>query len=314
MSELPFKTEDLNLYEILNLDKSATKSEIKTSYKKLALRFHPDKLSINATETEKRESNERFQQIGLAYQILNDSNSRKSYDLTGSLHFNSTHDGNWNDYFKELWSGEVNSKSIEEFTKSYQGSEEEINDIKEHYTRFEGIIDNLIKSQELPKLTHWIKTKSDEKAAKKRRLIANRESREAEILSKELGLNEKLSNKDSKDSEEALKALILSNSKNRHQMMIQKLESKARQDDLESQSKRKKSKRKEMIEDDQNQDEIKLPDEDEFLKLQAEIESRKHAKKGSEPSTSKQTSNQGRSLNLQSLDSLSLTPSFLFFL
>lgn len=311
MSELPFETEDLNLYEILNLEKSATQSEIRTSYKKLALKFHPDKLSINATDSEKTESNEQFQKIGLAYQILNDPNSRKSYDLTGSIRLNDGNDGNWNDYFKDLWSGEVSSKSIEEFTKSYQGSEEEINDIKEHYKTFEGdfeeilantlccttsdekriikIIEDLIKSQHLPKLKQWTKTSTDKKAAKKRGLLAISESKEAEALSKELGLDKKLNGQ---DSEDALRALILSNGKNRHEMMIQKLESKAKQDDLESQSKRKKSKRKAKVDEDENQDEIKLPDEDEFLKLQAEIEARKNVNKGPDQSaTSKKTSN-----------------------
>ncbi|EGG02146.1 uncharacterized protein MELLADRAFT_38800 [Melampsora larici-populina 98AG31] len=317
MSELPFDSEDLNLYEILNLEKSATQSEIRTSYKKLALRYHPDKLSPKATDIEKSKSNETFQKIGLAYQILNDSNKRTLYDSSGQINLNSLDDQvNWNDYFKELWKGEVNSKSIEEFTKSYQGSEEEIHDIKEHYRTFEGdfeqilnntlcssqsdekriikLIDNLINSQELPKLKQWTKTKTDKKSAQKRKTLAERESKEAELLSKELGLNSKLlGGQDS--SEDTLKALILSNSKNRHEQMIQKLESKAKQDDIESQSKRKKSKRKEIIEEEEeNQDEIKLPDEDEFLKLQAEILARKNTKKSSDQttsSTSKKTSN-----------------------
>ncbi|KAF7631166.1 J domain-containing protein [Meloidogyne graminicola] len=63
-----------NFYETLNVANNATIKEIKSSYKKLALKFHPDK-------NNDPKSKEIFQEINLAYHTLNDEVKRKDYDL-----------------------------------------------------------------------------------------------------------------------------------------------------------------------------------------------------------------------------------------
>ena len=66
-----------NFYDILQVNKNATKEEIKKSYKKLALHFHPDK---NKDEN----AIDKFKEIAEAYNTLSDDEKRKSYDMFGN--------------------------------------------------------------------------------------------------------------------------------------------------------------------------------------------------------------------------------------
>ena len=63
-------------YEILNIEKDASKSEIKKSYRKLALKYHPDKNKDKGAE-------EKFKEISEAYAVLYDDEKRKMYDTYG---------------------------------------------------------------------------------------------------------------------------------------------------------------------------------------------------------------------------------------
>ncbi|MBV8081621.1 MAG: J domain-containing protein [Candidatus Eremiobacteraeota bacterium] len=65
-------------YEILGVPKTATAKEIKTAYRKLARKWHPD---VNPTK--KKEAEEKFKEIAEAYEVLNDPDKRKRYDTLG---------------------------------------------------------------------------------------------------------------------------------------------------------------------------------------------------------------------------------------
>ena len=66
-------------YKILAVSKDASDDEIKKSYRKLALKYHPDKNQGLSTE-EKEAAEKMFKDIGEAYSVLSDSQKRRRYD------------------------------------------------------------------------------------------------------------------------------------------------------------------------------------------------------------------------------------------
>jgi len=74
-----FTTHNNRLYDILGIDNKASLSEIKKAYKKLALKHHPDKNNGPGLEA----AEEKFKEIGNAYEILSDENKREIYDKYG---------------------------------------------------------------------------------------------------------------------------------------------------------------------------------------------------------------------------------------
>ncbi len=69
----------LTLYEILEVDRSATDEEIRSAYRWLSHQYHPDKVPAHL-EKLRAEGNERFLEIGHAYKILSDPARRRRYD------------------------------------------------------------------------------------------------------------------------------------------------------------------------------------------------------------------------------------------
>jgi curved DNA-binding protein len=66
-------------YQLLGIDKKATQEEIKKAYRKLALKWHPDKNPNNKAQAE-----EKFKKISEAYAVLSDQEKRNQYDTYGS--------------------------------------------------------------------------------------------------------------------------------------------------------------------------------------------------------------------------------------
>ncbi len=69
--------EFIDYYKLLELDKSATKADIKKAYRKLARKYHPD---LNPND---KDAQARFQQINEAHEVLSDPEKRKKYDEYG---------------------------------------------------------------------------------------------------------------------------------------------------------------------------------------------------------------------------------------
>src|SRR5688572_21022897 len=68
-------------YEVLGVEKGASAEEIKKAYRKLAVKFHPDK---NPGD---KEAEEKFKELGHAYEILSDDQKRAAYDQYGHAAF-----------------------------------------------------------------------------------------------------------------------------------------------------------------------------------------------------------------------------------
>jgi molecular chaperone DnaJ len=63
-------------YEVLGIERSATRDHIKQAYRKLALQYHPDRNKEPNAEN-------KFKEIAEAYAVLSDENKRREYDVTG---------------------------------------------------------------------------------------------------------------------------------------------------------------------------------------------------------------------------------------
>ena len=68
-------------YDILGLSKSASDSEIKSSYRKLAMKYHPDR---NPGD---KKAEDKFREITESYEILKDSQKKAAYDQYGHAAF-----------------------------------------------------------------------------------------------------------------------------------------------------------------------------------------------------------------------------------
>ena len=64
------------LYKTLNIPSSSSQQDIRSSYRRLALKYHPDKQS-GKSEKDKADLSREFQKVGFAYAVLSDEARRK---------------------------------------------------------------------------------------------------------------------------------------------------------------------------------------------------------------------------------------------
>ena len=99
------KSNDTELYDILNVKKNSTPEEIKKSYRKLAMKYHPDKNKEPSAE-------EKFKKMSMAYDILSDKEKREKYDNFGLDGLNAMNSGGHGvdpfSMFNNMFSGNSN--------------------------------------------------------------------------------------------------------------------------------------------------------------------------------------------------------------
>ncbi len=92
-------------YQILGVDRKASEDEIKRAYRKLALKYHPDR---NPGD---KEAEEKFKEVNEAYQVLSDAEKRARYDQLGDSYTRYQQRGgapggfNWDDWFVQQGRG-----------------------------------------------------------------------------------------------------------------------------------------------------------------------------------------------------------------
>jgi curved DNA-binding protein len=97
-------------YSVLGVSKTATAEEIKKSFRKLALKYHPDR---NPGD---KEAEARFKELSEAYEVLGDAEKRQKYDRFGQY---------WNQNSQPGWSGSTNSNDFGGFDFSGYGNFDE---------------------------------------------------------------------------------------------------------------------------------------------------------------------------------------------
>ncbi|KAM8974846.1 dnaJ homolog subfamily B member 9 [Pelodytes ibericus] len=130
-------------YDILGVPKNASERQIKKSFHKLAMKYHPDKNKSPDAEA-------KFREIAEAYETLSDENKRKEYDQFGhdaftnagrgsnDQHFHQHFNFNIDDLFKDFdFFGETqNTRSKRHFDSHFRSQQESHNKHRRHFEDF----------------------------------------------------------------------------------------------------------------------------------------------------------------------------------
>ena len=150
------------LYDALQCPsgKDASQVELKKCYRRVALRFHPDKCRISADDRNReqliRESTLKFQAASASYEVLSDARRKAIYDATGRVDDGQdVHGGDrsspgsasqskvddqkrWDEFFQSVFHEVISSGSRHGDADSYRGSKEEEADVLKYYSMCKG--------------------------------------------------------------------------------------------------------------------------------------------------------------------------------
>ena len=94
-------------YELLGVDRNASESELKSAFRKMAMKYHPDR-NRDKEGKELEDVELKFKNISVAYQVLSDQEKRKSYDMYGVTDYSPLPNSAM-DIFNEIFQSQMNS-------------------------------------------------------------------------------------------------------------------------------------------------------------------------------------------------------------
>jgi len=159
------------LYTVLNCTKTSSQSELRSAYRKAALRFHPDRANSAMNNNDGNgDTTLKFQAVSAAYQVLMDGKKRVAYDATGRVleeydgdtyYGSSSEDddeGNqhvprsrsqkqqqWEDFFHSIFNEIISAGcKHEDDAKLYYGSNQERDDVLKYYIICKGNLQKVL--------------------------------------------------------------------------------------------------------------------------------------------------------------------------
>jgi len=132
------KVED-DYYEILGVSRNASEDDIKKAYKKLAIKFHPDKNPNNQQEAETQ-----FKKIAGAYAILSDPVKRKNYDLGIPTNIGEAFGGNFDPF--SIFNSFFKNQNMDSFINNFFAGQNE--------NAFAGAFDDILGGPEIKFTIH----------------------------------------------------------------------------------------------------------------------------------------------------------------